>query len=163
MSLLENQIQKKFIKNNVSFELQKQMPIIYSEIPWRGKNSIKRNPTCDFYIKEVDLYIEVKGFMTIESMSKMMFFCMKDFNYFIFQGTEHDWNPFYNSPLKNLNEYSSKNQKLQNNVDQQINEIIYFINNPKEFSNQISIDRLNQFILKKIQIFEEWTSNKFPK
>ena len=65
MSILENDIEKVFIDHSVIYEKQKRIPIV--SYPWKIKENAL-GPKSDFYLPKIDLYIEVKGFMTIEAM-----------------------------------------------------------------------------------------------
>jgi len=81
MSKLENRFEQFLIDNNIKYEKQKEIPV---EVPWS-----KRKPKCDFYLVDIDLYVEVKGFMTLESMFKIYYLMsQKSINYVLLQMTE---------------------------------------------------------------------------
>jgi len=128
MSKLETSIQDHLAKNNVLFELQKPMPL--KEWPWKTQRS-KQSPKCDLYLPTAQLYVEMKGYMTLYAISKMSWLCKQDFSYYIFQGTEDDWNPYIESPLKNL----SATNKTTSNIEHQISELVYFSQNSATLSS----------------------------
>jgi hypothetical protein len=149
MSKLEENIINKLINNNIELESQKVIPI--DNCPW--KNSNKISSKCDIYLPQADLYIEVKGFMTIFAMAKMSWFCKQNINYYIFQGTEEDWS-------LNIGNIIDENYKSENirpkyklfeyNFEYQIKEIVA-INKSKENVSKISLLRLKDFIKKRIE------------
>jgi len=97
MSKLEQKIQDELRRNGINFQVQ--IPVPIDKYPWQTSRS-KTSPKCDIYINEFDLYIEVKGFMTYNAVSKLSYLTRQNFKYYIFQGTESQWNPtikhFYN-------------------------------------------------------------------
>jgi len=157
MSKLEDQIEKYFTNNNIEFEKQKPMPV--KNWPWKTERS-KRSPKCDFYIPAANLYVEVKGYMTIEAMSKLAFFCNQtEFNYFILQGTEIDWDVEIGDYVQCYKDVpSSVAGRLRYNVDKQLREIHHLCDYGGSLvrSNLLSRLRLNNFIKKKIEVYKKW-------
>ena len=157
MSKLEDRIEKSFIENGISYEKQK--PIIITDYPWKTNRS-RSSPKVDFYLPENNLYIEIKGFMTMEAMSKMSFLARQCCNYYIFQGTEYEWNPFIenDTPIKSK-EFKgtlSNSKQLELNISEQINEIC---TNTRDYFDNISsktLLRFQDFIRKKIDQYEKW-------
>ncbi|GAB6392942.1 MAG: hypothetical protein MdMp014T_2315 [Treponematales bacterium] len=89
MSANEQKVAKLLEKQSISYVTQKNMPL--EGWPWKTKKS-KKSPTCDFYLPDQDIYVEVKGFMTIEAVEKIKFLCKQDFKYYCLQTTEgKDW------------------------------------------------------------------------
>jgi len=81
MSKLEDRFESFLIENNIKYEKQKEIPV---NVPWS-----KRKSKCDFHLIDIDLYIEVKGFMTLESMFKIYYLMsQKSINYILLQMTE---------------------------------------------------------------------------
>ena len=157
MSKVEEDIKNKLKENKVKFIYQKILPI--NNYPWKTKYS--KNIISDLYLIDYDIYIEIKGFMTIEAMSKMSFLCKQKFKYYIFQATEFEWNPWIMSFNKNniqLNTKFSKAGILRENIKQQLLEIISLKNKDSFILNisNISLERLKNFISKKINQYALW-------
>ena len=90
MSKLEEKVKERLIKCfSDGVEEQPEMSITP---PWFKTN---RKPKADFSVSVGDspLFIEVKGLMTIEAMTKMLWFCKQDFPYYVIQigEKEDDW------------------------------------------------------------------------
>ena len=123
MSKIEQHIISELAKHNINMEFQKPVPI--DDYPW--KTSLSRSaPKCDIYLVDYDLYIEVKGFMTIEAMSKLAFLSNQSYKYYIFHATEFDWNPYLDSNIDNAmpSIFISKAQTMRDNISHQINELV---------------------------------------
>ena len=154
MSKLEDTITTSLIKYNIKFK--RQIPVPIENYPWKTTRS-RTPPKCDFYLPEFDLYIEAKGFMTYEAVSKLSYLCQQDFNYYIFQGTEKDWNPCLYSYLAVLD---------TNNITQQINELTMLELCEDKYLRDISwvsLTRLKDYIKKKNEQYVSWNGplNKF--
>ena len=159
------------------------MPVICTP-PWSNP-STKKKPTCDFYLPEANIYVEVKGFMTYEAVSKLLWFTFQPFNYYILQGTEIDWNPFFNThcfehpEFQNVEQYLedivsieklTKKLKMITSLDIQISELeilcnvgkeqldYYYLNDPDEF-NTATRERLEDYIVTKKLIQINWLKN----
>ena len=111
MSKLEDKIIAALQEKDIKLELQKPVPI--NEYPWKTKRS-KTSPKSDIYLVDFDLYIEVKGFMTIEAMSKLAYLSNQNFKYYIFQGTEFEWNPVLETSL--TAQKDDKESKIKHNT-----------------------------------------------
>jgi len=161
MSKLEIKIQDELTKNGINFETQKPVPIeIY---PWQTTRS-KTSPKCDIYLTDFDLYIEVKGFMTFRAVSRLSHLSRQNFKYYIFQGTEPQWNPTIGTFLKNSDLSEGKGKKLLDSViNHQIQELINLKTNPDFLKNasQISLARLRNYIETKIDEYKEWNGEWF--
>lgn len=156
MSKLEHKIQDYLARNGINFETQKPIPI--ESYPWQTKRS-RTSPKCDIYLCDFDLYIEVKGFMTYCAVSKLSYLSKQDFKYYIFQGTESQWDPTIGTflSLSNSNENPRMNL-LDSNINHQIQELINLKNN-MEFLNkvsEISLARLRSYITVKISEYKSW-------
>lgn len=156
MSKLEHKIQDELTRNGIHFETQKPVPI--DHYPWKTNRS-KTSPKCDIYLTDFDLYIEIKGFMTYHAVSKLSFLSRQNFKYYIFQGTELQWNPTIDTFL-NFTDISNSNEtkKINFNINHQIQELINlkprseFVNN----ISQISLKRLKNYIEIKIEEYKTW-------
>lgn len=74
----------------------------------------------DFYIPSLDLYIEVKGLMTLHMVEMMKYMLsVWDGNYIILQMTEEDWiEPYCKSKHKSIE------KKIQQNIEKQLSELV---------------------------------------
>ena len=157
MSKLEDTLEQYLKENNIEFK--KQVPIPIETWPWKTEKS-KSSPKCDFFLPSIDLYIEVKGYMTIEAMSKMQFLCdQKNLNYYIFQGTEHEWSLSCSIFCPERGEEPvSKSGMLKRVIQHQLKEILYMVRVQKhgKNANLASTMRLGSFINKKVKTFKEW-------
>lgn len=157
MSKSEDLLANIFTSNKIVFKTQIPVPII--DYPWKTKKS-RTSPKCDFFIPEYNLYIEVKGFMTIEAMAKMKYLSKQKFNYYIFQCTESDWDPFIGNLVthnnRNSKDFKNKTTQLKINISEQIIELCS--NNKKYLSNisTITESRLDDFIMKKVNQYVNW-------
>jgi hypothetical protein len=138
MSKNEDIIENLFIENGFAYKKQVSVPI--ENFPWKTERT-KHSPRVDFYLEATNIYIEVKGFMTIEAMSKMAFLCKQDFPYYIFQVTEKDWLGL--SEKDSINYQFSELMNTENKTD----------------LSSISYARLKQFIGKKAEIYQSWVGD----
>lgn len=157
MSKLEQRIISQLSNHGVDYEAQ--VPVPLESYPWKTLRT-KTPPKSDIYLPEFDIYIEIKGFMTYRAVSKLSFLAQQNYKYYIFQGTEPQWNPFIDSYLKTP-ECISKTQKGKMDflIDFQINELIKLKNAPDQFVNSIStisLKRLRDYITTKIDEYKEW-------
>jgi len=151
MSKNEDRVSNSLTELGIVFEREKPIPInIY---PWRNLKS-KLNHKVDFYIPNNDIFIEIKGWMTIHAMSKMMWLANNLNNYYIFQMTENDWNPFLDSPLKHQNGQISK-------YNQQLQEILFFTKNNCQDINNITKSRIRFYIQTRINEYKLWNDEWF--
>jgi hypothetical protein len=157
MSKLEERIQSELKRNQINFEIHKPIPI--GDYPWKTNRSMT-SPKCDIYLNDFDIFIEIKGFMTFQAVSKLSFLSRQDFKYYIFQGTELEWNPFINTNISTDN-YSIKlrnNARLESNIKHQLNELIN-LKKDSDFYRRISLitlSRLKQYISVKIDEYQNW-------
>ncbi len=156
MSKLEQKIQDELARNGIFFETQKPVPI--DNYPWQTNRS-RTSPKCDIYLIDFDLYIEVKGFMTYQAVSKLSYLSRQNFKYYIFQGTEPQWNPTIDTFL-DFADISKNNEskKIRFNINHQIQELIN-LKSKDEFLNnisQITLKRLKNYIEIKIEEYKTW-------
>lgn len=156
MSKLEQKIQDELKRNGIVFETQKPVPI--ENYPWKTNRS-RTSPKCDIYLIDLDLYVEVKGFMTYQAVSKLSYLSRQNFKYYIFQGTEPQWNPTIDSFLNLLKvPQNNETKKIKFNIDYQIQELINLRSN-SEFLNNVSqttLKRLKNYIEIKIEEYKTW-------
>jgi hypothetical protein len=155
MSKVEDIVEVHFIDLGVSFEKQTRIP--FDDWPWKKARS--HQPKCDFYLPDGNIYIEVKGFMTIHAMSKLSWFCrQKSINYYILHGTEPDWNPQINSPIKNSHENftGTKKKAMENMIAFQTKELQWLVDNNPSAASALSLGRLKDYISTRITEYTNW-------
>lgn len=89
--------------------------------------------------------------MTYRAVSKLSYLSRQNFRYYIFQGTESEWNPYLGSYLGKENQ--------QNLIDFQLKELINLEKAPDKFLkniSNISLLRLKNYISIKIDEYKEW-------
>lgn len=157
MSQLENLIQIQMEQSGIQYEPQKRMP--FDLWPWRCPRS--HQPKCDFYLPEGEIYVEVKGFMTIQAMAKLSWFCrQEEIRYYIFQGTEEDWNPYLDSPQNIMRDElpTSKKKIRDQNIAHQVQELSWLISNDPSKSSLLSLVRLKDYIRIRTEEYVEWNN-----
>jgi len=157
MSKLEERIQNELKRNKIHFEIQKPVPL--ENYPWKTHRSLT-STKCDIYLNDFDLFIEIKGFMTYQAVSKLSYLSRQEFKYYIFQGTEPDWNPFIgtNINISNLETNHKNSKKLEANINHQLSEIIN-LKKDSDFYEKISnitLSRLKHYISVKIDEYQKW-------
>jgi len=157
MSKLEERILNELKKNRIKFETQKPVPI--DDYPWKTTRSLT-SPKSDIYLNDLDLYIEIKGFMTYQAVSKLSYLSKQNFKYYIFQGTEHEWNPFIETFIekKENNTTQRNSEKLENNIKHQLDELIN-LKTETDFYRKVSsitLSRLKNYITVKISEYQKW-------
>ena len=150
MSKLEDEVADAMTKANIQFECQNKMPL--EDWPWKKPRSHK--PKCDFFLPQASIYVEVKGFMTIHAMAKMSWLCrQKNIRYYILQGSEDDWNPHLNSLLNNS---SPAQRTTQQNIEQQIQELRWLIQQDSDDASKLSLARLKDYIRIRVNEYTMW-------
>ena len=157
MSKLEERIQNELRRNQIIFEIQKPVPL--ENYPWKTNRSFT-STKCDIYLNDLGLFVEVKGFMTYQAVSKLSFLSRQKFNYYIFQGTEPEWDPFIDTNITTNNIQANQNnsKRLEANISHQLNEIIILKKDSdfyREISN-ITLSRLKHYISVKIDEYRRW-------
>ncbi|MEI6076408.1 MAG: hypothetical protein WCS94_12575 [Verrucomicrobiota bacterium] len=150
MSKLEDVVKTGLLEAGVTFECQNEMPL--DVWPWKKPRSHKLK--CDFFLPKGAIYIEVKGFMTIHAMAKMSWLCRQQgIRYYILQGSEEDWNPYLNSPLKDA---SPARRTTRQNIEQQVTELQWLIANNPDDASHLSLARLKNYIQTRIDEYTKW-------
>ena len=156
MSRLEERIENELRERGIAFERQKPVPI--NDYPWKTSRS-KTSPKCDFYPPKIDLYVEVKGFMTYMAVSKLSFLSRQHYRYYIFQGTESQWSPTIDSFLKpSASPPQSERGLLEFNFNHQIAELAG-LNSHSDFLeniSEVSLKRLKSYVNVKIEEYKSW-------
>lgn len=155
MSTVEDTVETHLIDIGVSYEKQNRIP--FDDWPWKKARS--HQPKCDFYLPDGKIYIEVKGFMTIHAMSKLSWFCrQKSINYYILHGTEADWNPLINSPIKSCHENftGTKKKAMENMIAFQAKELKWLVENNPSAASALSLGRLKDYISTRITEYTNW-------
>lgn len=102
--------------------------------------------------------------MTFRAISKLSHLSRQDFKYYIFQGTEPQWNPTIGTFLKTADITENKGKNLLDPViKHQIQELINLKTNPDFLNNasQISLARLKNYIETKIDEYKTWNGEWF--
>ena len=157
MSKLEERIESELRQNKINFEVQRPVPLDY--YPWQTKRS-STSPKCDIYLNDFDLYIEVKGFMTYQAVSKLSYLSRQNFKYYIFQGTEHEWNPYIDTNIKTDNNPKNltNSARLETNIKHQLDELIN-LKQDSDFYRKIStitLSRVRDYISVKLDEYQNW-------
>ena len=157
MSQLEDKIQSQLQKLDVTVKPQQRMTPI-KLWPWKPfPNS--QSPKCDFFLPTANIYVEVKGFMTIQAMAKLSWFCRQTkIRYYILQGTEEEWNPYIGSPYCSSPKTTptSKQKIRERNIEHQVQELAWFANNPTIDVSALSLKRLQNYIHIRIDEYTKW-------
>lgn len=157
MSKLEERIKTELRRNQINFEIQKPVPL--DNHPWKTNRSLT-SPKCDIFLNDFDLYIEIKGFMTYQAVSKLSYLSRQDIKYYIFQGTEAEWNPFIdtNITIGNSPTNIKISARLETNIKHQLDELIN-LRKDTDFYRRISLialSRLKHYISVKIDEYQKW-------
>lgn len=129
--------------NELNVETKKRLYDFDESIPWSNRNYI----VPDIFLSDFDLFIEIKGIMTIEQMMKINWITNRSKKpYCLIQATEEDWLiPFHKSTSE------SKREKVERNFFLQINEIIDFLT-----ISYANLFRLNEFTIERIESFLDY-------
>lgn len=126
--------------------------------PWMTTRS-RVSPTCDLYLPDAKLYVEIKGFMTIYAMAKMAWLSQAGFGYYVFQATEEDWDPFtdaLDAARKPPEEGGTR--RIRSNVARQVEELRFVCSEPARASQcgHVSRARIRRYIEIRATEFKEW-------
>lgn len=81
MNNAKNRFESFLIDNNIEYEKRKMIPV---NVPWSNNA-----PMCDFYIKKLELYVDVINSLSLERMFKIYYLMsQKNINYFFVSMTE---------------------------------------------------------------------------
>lgn len=79
---------------SVSFQWQARAGDTIKPMSYGSLYGVSKQAKADFYIPTADLYIEVKGQMTLHQVAKSLYLAQKSAHaYYLYQATEEDWDP----------------------------------------------------------------------
>ena len=138
---------KSFLKShNVNYVVPCKDSFYISDVAF-NKNGIYKP---DFYLPDKNLYIEVKGFMTVYTVNKLYYLLqLLPENFCILQMTEDDW-------IKELlfdKSISSKKARLERSYEIQFNEILQL---PNKQLHDLSYKRLTEYIRTRQEEYQDW-------
>lgn len=136
-----------FLKShNVNYVVPCKDSFYISDVAF-NKNGIYKP---DFYLPDKNLYIEVKGFMTVYTVNKLYYLLqLLPENFCILQMTEDDW-------IKGLlfdESISSKKARLERSCEIQFNEILQL---PNKQLHDLSYKRLSEYICTRQEEYQTW-------
>lgn len=111
----------------------------------------------DFYLPDYDLYIEVKGFMTLFQINVLKYLLKyRKEHFYILQVTEEDWIKPYNKLVHN-----SLRNKLELNKDMQYKELLKLKKGNIDISSlqKLSLRRLNSYIKYRNKDINTWINS----
>jgi hypothetical protein len=145
MSMMEDKFENFLIKNNIEYIRSYQI----NDIPFTKR----KTHLVDFYLPEKDLYIEIKGFMTLYQINVLKYLHHHtEKSFYILQMTEEDWIDPYNNE-----KHKSITNKINMNVEKQFNEIKTLNNNQLSY---LSISRLDNYIKYRNNDINRWLDQK---
>lgn len=136
-----------FLKShNVNYVVPCKDSFYISDVAF-NKNGIYKP---DFYLPDKNLYIEIKGFMTLYTVNKLHYLLqLLPENFCILQMTEDDWIKELLSDKSIL----SKKDRLQRSCEIQFNEILQLSN--KQL-HDLSYKRLSEYICTRQEEYKTW-------
>lgn len=125
-----------------------QEPIERCPFVKRGKHKV------DFYLKDPELYIEVKGWMSYASVNELEYLLRHSGkNFYILQVTNEDWMEMYEEKKhKSIAKKIAQNEKLQ------LEEIAKFVNGELKAQEmvELSLKRLEEFKVLRSGDIQRW-------
>lgn len=136
-----------FLKShNVNYVIPEKGSFCITNVAF-NKNGIYKP---DFYLPDKNLYIEIKGFMTLYTVNKLHYLLqLLPENFCILQMTEDDWIKELLSDKSIL----SKKDRLQRSCTRQFNEIL---NLPNKQLHDLSYKRLSEYICTRQEEYQTW-------
>lgn len=136
-----------FLKShNVNYVIPEKGSFCITNVAF-NKNGIYKP---DFYLLDKNLYIEIKGFMTLYTVNKLHYLLqLLPENFCILQMTEDDWIKELLSDKSIL----SKKDRLQRSCTRQFNEIL---NLPNKQLHDLSYKRLTEYICTRQEEYQTW-------
>jgi hypothetical protein len=147
MSANEDAFKSFLEKNNIDYKIPSKKEYSITDIPF-NKTKVYRP---DFYLPEKDLYIEIKGFMTLFNVNKLLYLLKKRLptNFCILQMTDETWIP----EIYQDKTLTSINKKIDKSIETQFDEIK---NLSAQELHDISLNRLEAYIELNKRELEEW-------
>ena len=134
-------------KNNIEYKIPSKKEYSITDISF-NKTKVYRP---DFYLPEKDLYIEIKGFMTLFNVNKLLYLLRKRLptNFCILQMTDETWIP----EIYKDKTLTSINKKIDKSIETQFDEIK---NLSAQELHDISLKRLEAYIELNKRELEDW-------
>lgn len=147
MSANEDAFKSFLEKNNIEYKIPSKKEYSITDIPF-NKTKVYRP---DFYLPEKDLYIEIKGFMTLFNVNKLLYLLKKRLptNFCILQMTDETWIP----EIYKDKTLTSINKKIDKSIEIQFDEIK---NLSAQELHDISLKRLEAYIELNKRELEDW-------
>ena len=147
MSANEEAFKSFLEKNNIEYKIPSKKEYSITDIPF-NKTKVYRP---DFYLPEKNLYIEIKGFMTLFNVNKLLYLLRKRLptNFCILQMTDETWIP----EIYQDKTLTSVNKKIDKSIEIQFDEIK---NLSAQELHDISLKRLEAYIELNKRELEEW-------
>ena len=147
MSANEEAFKSFLEKNNIEYKIPTKKEYSITDIPF-NKTKVYRP---DFYLPEKDLYIEIKGFMTLFNVNKLLYLLKKRLptNFCILQMTDETWIP----EIYQDKTLTSINKKIDKSIEIQFDEIK---NLSAQELHDISLNRLEAYIELNKRELEDW-------
>ena len=139
---------KNFLETNyIEYKIPKKDSYSIDCVPFNKSGIYKP----DFYIPCKDLYIEIKGLMTLYAVNKLKYLLLKrlPLNFCILQMTDETWI----SEVFNDKSLTSIAKKLDNSIQQQFKEIKKL--SAKEL-HDLSLLRLDEYLRSNQEELEKW-------
>lgn len=146
MSQAEKDFESFLRKNRIKYKCQYKI----FDIPFTQRHY----HLVDFYLPDYDLYIEVKGFMTLYQINILKYLLKyRKEKFYILQVTEEDWITPYNK-----SKYGSLKNKFSLNKEIQYKEILKLKrkNITTMELQKLSLTRLNKYIKHRDKDIEKW-------
>ena len=147
MSANEDAFKSFLEKNNIEYKIPSKKEYSITDISF-NKTKVYRP---DFYLPEKDLYIEIKGFMTLFNVNKLLYLLRKRLptNFCILQMTDETWIP----EIYKDKTLTSINKKIDKSIETQFDEIK---NLSAQELHDISLKRLEAYIELNKRELEDW-------
>lgn len=151
MSANEEMFKKFLEQNKIEYVVPTKDNCIIDNVPFNKSKTYK----ADFYLPKKDLFIEIKGFMTLYAVNKLIYLLEKRLpnNFCILQMTEEEW-------IKEISEdknLKSASGKLQKSIQQQFSEIKTL---DSKKLHDLSQKRLKEYIATRKAELDFWLAEK---
>lgn len=158
-SLNEGRVADLLAQAGLRFETQVPMPL--QAWPWQTPRS-RGAPKCDFHLVDSNIYVEVKGWMTLFGLAKSAWLSQQGFAYYFFQNDDASWEPFVDSPVPlQVVDRKSEASLRRSSTLQQIEELRHFSASGNAACGSLSRQRIRRHIEGRIATFRDWTG-QFP-
>ena len=147
MSKNEDKFRQFLDTNKIEYKIPQKNLYSITNVPFNKTGIYKP----DFYLPDKNLYIEIKGFMTLFTINKLFYLLEKKLptNFCILQMTDEDWI----RDIKLNDSFRTAGQKIQKSIELQFNEIKCM--SSIELHN-LSLKRLNEYVLTRKAELTDW-------